>query len=54
MFGSLDAAATRFSGCEPRVRLIKNCANPKKVKGEERKRKIKTNQLSLYKMKTRR
>lgn len=53
MFSSLDAAAVRFSGCEPRTRLVKRWTNPKKVKGEERKRKNQTNRLYLYKMKAR-
>ena len=52
MYRSLAVAAARFS-CEAPTRTIKNCHNPKKLKGEEKKRKIKTNGLYLYKMKTR-
>ena len=49
---SLAAVAARFS-CQPPTRTVKNCNNPKKLKGEEKKRKAKTNRLYLYKIKTR-
>jgi len=52
MFQHSLALATRVFSGHKIHKTVKNCFNPKKVKGEEKKQKIKTNRLHLYKMKS--
>lgn len=48
---SLALATGLFSGHKIH-KTVKNCFNPKKVKGEEKKQKVRTNRLYLYKIKS--
>jgi hypothetical protein len=48
---SLALANGVFSGHKIH-KTVKNCFNPKKVKGEEKKQKVTINKLHLYKMRS--